>query len=156
MHQRGDLHHDDLAWARALAAGDCEALARYEREVAPMIEAQLRRRRHTDDEIAELQQTLRARLFVGEGAGPAIANYTGTGQLRSWVLVAALREAVRSRQKKTREPAFEDEALTAIADRADAMPADDVSKERYRETFRVAFRAALASLTPRDRNLLRM
>jgi len=121
-----------------------------------MIEAQLRRRNHSDDEIADLQQTLRARLLVGDGDGPAIASYTGSGQLRSWVLVAALREAVRTRQKKTREPAMEDEALIAIADRADALPAADIGKERYREAFRAAFRAALAGLTPRDRNLLRM
>ena len=156
MPHGGELHHDDLAWARALAANDPEALARYERELVPVIAAQLRRRNHTADEIADLQQTLRARLFVGDGGGPKIATYTGSGQLRSWVLVTALREAVRARQAKVREPAFEDDALIALADREDLVPANALDKERYRRAVRVAFRTALQGLAPRDRNLLRM
>jgi RNA polymerase sigma-70 factor, ECF subfamily len=151
----GDLHHDDLAWARALARGDAAALARYERELVPMIAVQLRRRGYTDDQAADLQQTLRTRLFVGAGEGPAIARYEGRGALRSWVLVSALREAVRVRQRAAREPALGDDDLIALADRGDVAP-PAVDKERYREAFRVAFRAALAQLSPRDRNLLRM
>ena len=121
-----------------------------------MIEAQLRRRGHDADEIADLQQTLRARLLVGEGDGPAVANYTGTGALRSWVLVAAMRESVRTRHKRRREPPLGDEALIALADRADVVPASAIDKAAYRDAFRAAFRTALAALSPRDRNLLRM
>jgi RNA polymerase sigma-70 factor (ECF subfamily) len=152
-HEAGD-HQDDLAWARALAAGDREALARYERELVPMIDAHLRRRGHAADEAAEIQQTLRARLLVGDGSGPAVARYEGRGALRSWVLVVALREAVRQRQRAAREPALDDDDLIALADHSDAMPAGE--KERYCELFRIAFRAALAGLEPLDRNLLRM
>jgi RNA polymerase sigma-70 factor, ECF subfamily len=151
----GALHSDDLAWARSLAAGDREALARYERELAPMIEAQLRRRGLADDAIADVQQILRTRLFVGEGDGPAIARYEGRGALKSWVLVSALREAVRVRQKTSREPPVDDEALIALADRADAGP-PSVDKQRYQDAFKVAFRSALAALSARDRVLLRM
>src|SRR5215813_2640885 len=113
----GALHSDDLAWARSLATGDREALARYEREMVPMIEAQLRRRGLADDAIADVQQILRTRLFVGEGEGPAIARYEGRGALKSWVLVSALREAVRMKQRDQREPATEHDALFALADR---------------------------------------
>ncbi|HEU0034801.1 MAG TPA: sigma-70 family RNA polymerase sigma factor [Kofleriaceae bacterium] len=151
----GDLHHDDLAWARALATGDRDALARYERELVPLIAAALRKRGHSTDEIADIQQTLRARLFVGDGDGPAIASYAGTGALRSWVMIIALREAIRSRQRSVREPAVEDDALVALADRTDIAP-PALDKERYRDAFREAFRSALAQLTPRDRNLLRL
>jgi RNA polymerase sigma-70 factor (ECF subfamily) len=151
----GALHSDDLAWARSLAAGDREALARYERELVPMIEAQLRRRGLADDAIADVQQILRTRLFVGEGDGPAIARYEGRGALKSWVLVSALREAVRVRQKTSREPPVDDEALIALADRADAGP-PSVDKQRYQDAFKVAFRSALAALSARDRVLLRM
>ena len=156
MQDGGDLHQDDLAWARSLAAGDRDALARYEAELVPMIAAQLHRRGHAPDQIEDLQQTLRARLFVGDGTGPAIAGYLGHGSLRSWVMVAALREAVRQRQKSSREPVVEDEALIGLADRADSATAAAVGKERYRDAFREAFRAALASLSPRDRTLLRL
>src|SRR5689334_17053143 len=151
----GALHSDDLAWARSLAAGDREALARYERELVPMIEAQLRRRGLADDAIADVQQILRARLFVGDGDGPAIARYEGRGALRSWVLVAALREAIRVRQRSAREAAIGDDDLIALADRGDLAP-PAIDKERYRNAFRTAFRGALAALSPRDRNLLRM
>ena len=151
-----ELHHDDLAWAHALASSDPDALARYERELVPVIDGQLRRRGHSEDEIAELQQLLRVRLFVGDGEGPRIASYTGSGRLRSWVLVSAMREAVRARQARAREPAFEDEALIALADRADLVPDAAVDKERYRRAVRAAFRTALQALAPRDRNLLRM
>ena len=156
MDQDGDLHQDDLAWARALAAGDAAELERYERELVPMVAAQLRRRGLTTEDVADIQQTLRARMFVGDGNGPAIARYEGRGPLRSWVLVSALREAVRVRQRAAREPAPGDDDLIALADRdGGASPAPN-DKERYRDAFRTAFRAALATLTPRVRNLLRM
>lgn len=150
-----ELHPDDLAWARALAAGDNAALARYERDLVPLIEAQLRRRGLAADVIADVQQALRTRLLVGDGEGPAIAGYEGRGALKSWVLISALREAVRVRQHAARESAVDDDALIALADHAE-VELPSVDKERYREAFRVAFRSALSELTPRDRVLLRM
>lgn len=151
-----DLHLDDLRWARDLAGADRAALERYESEIVPMLAAQLRKRGHTDDQIDDLQQQLRARLLVGDGNGPAIASYEGRGKLRSWVLVAALREAVRQREKAVREPALEEDALLALAHLADGAVAEDTEKLIYRDKFRAAFRNALAALEPRDRNLLRL
>ncbi|HEY0252673.1 MAG TPA: sigma-70 family RNA polymerase sigma factor [Kofleriaceae bacterium] len=152
--EKDSLHSEDLQWARQLAAGDRSALVRYEQELLPMISGQLRRRGFTDDAIAEVHQAIRVRLFVGDGEGPAIARYEGRAALKSWVMISALREATRTRDKARREPAVEDDALIALADRAD-VATDDPAKERYRETFKVAFRAALATLPPRDRVLLR-
>jgi RNA polymerase sigma-70 factor (ECF subfamily) len=157
MEQREDeLHHDDLVWARELATGSRDALDRYERELAPIIAGQLRRRGFVPDLISELQQALRMRLFVGDGSGPAIASYAGRGSLKSWVLVAALREAVRMRQRELREPALEDDALLALADREHGEAGPELDKERYRQAFRDGFRVALRALPPRDRTLLRM
>jgi RNA polymerase sigma-70 factor (ECF subfamily) len=155
MSQASDeIHHEDVVWARALASGTREALDRYERELVPAITAQARKRGCSDDEVAELQQILRARLFVGEGEGPAIARYEGRSPLRAWVLVAAMREAVRMRQKSAREPATDFEALVELADREE-LPSG-IDKARYRAAFRSAFRTALQALEPRQRNLLRM
>jgi RNA polymerase sigma-70 factor, ECF subfamily len=154
-HERDEVHREDVAWATALAAGDRVALERYERELAPAIAAQARKRGCTDDEVGELQQILRARLFVGDGDGPAIARYEGRSPLRAWILVAAMREAVRMRQRAAREPATDFESLLEIADRDDAVkPAMD--KERYRAAFRGAFRTAITELAPRERTILRM
>jgi RNA polymerase sigma-70 factor (ECF subfamily) len=150
-------HGEDLVWARALAAGDREALARYERLVVPMIAAQLRGRGCTEDQIADIQQILRARLFVtsADGKPPAIASYAGHGKLSSFVLVAALREAIRLRERNRREPAYGDDALDALADRV-AGTGDAPEKAPYREAFRVAVRDALVALAPRQRTLLRL
>src|SRR3569623_2625265 len=93
MDQAGDgLHTEDLAWARSLAAGEPAAIDRYERELVPLVAAQLRRRGYAGDVIAEVQQVLRVRLLVGDGEGPAIARYEGRAALRGWVLNAATRE----------------------------------------------------------------
>src|SRR5215211_3835026 len=143
---------DDLAWARALASGERTALDRYERELVPVITAQLRRRGTRDDVIEEVQQVLRARLLVGDGNGPAIAHYKGRGRLRAWVMIAAFREAIRVRNRARREPIADDRALWALADHSTFSTATD---KRYREQFRCAFRSALKKLTPRDRCVLR-
>jgi RNA polymerase sigma-70 factor, ECF subfamily len=154
MDQGGDELAADRAWARALAAGDRDALDRYERELVPAISTMLRRRRFTDDQITELQQILRSRLFGG-GTSSAIARYEGRGRLSAWVLIAALREAVRMRQRERREPAVDGEVLVALADRSDVVPiAGD--KERYRAAFHDAFRTAIAGLSVRERNVLRL
>jgi len=151
MDQAGDgLHTEDLAWARSLAAGEQAAIDRYERELVPLVAAQLRRRGYAGDVIAEVQQVLRVRLLVGDGEGPAIARYEGRAALRSWVLIAALREAAR--QLSSREVPGDD-ALVELATRADLDGAD---KQRYAQIFKDAFRAAIKTLAPRERLLLRM
>ncbi|HEY5927693.1 MAG TPA: sigma factor-like helix-turn-helix DNA-binding protein [Kofleriaceae bacterium] len=151
-----DLHTEDLTWARALAAGNRDALDRYEGELVPLIDAQLRRRGFTPDQIAEVQQTLRARFFAGDGDGPAIASYTGRGRLRSWVLVAALREAVRQRQRFAPEVTTDEGALFDVVDRAEIFAQEGTHKDLYRDVFRAAFRKVVAELAVRDRNLLRL
>jgi RNA polymerase sigma-70 factor (ECF subfamily) len=151
MDQAGDgLHTEDLAWARSLAAGAEAALDRYERELVPLVAAQLRRRGYAGDVIAEVQQVLRVRLLVGDGEGPAIGRYEGRAALRSWVLIAALREAAR--QLSSREVPGDD-ALVELATGADLDGAD---KQRYAQIFKDAFRAAIKTLAPRERLLLRM
>jgi RNA polymerase sigma-70 factor (ECF subfamily) len=105
----------------------------------------------SNDQIADLQQTLRTRLL----ADGAIGTFQGHSKLVSFVLVAAMREAVRSRERSQREPAIEEDTLIALADRADVLPIAP-EKARYRDAFRTSFRAALGALEPRDRNLLRM
>ena len=155
MAKNDERHRDDLAWAKSLAAGERVALDRYERELTPIIESELQRRGFADEAIVEVQQALRARLFVGDDDGPAIAGYEGRGPLKSWVLVSALREATRAETRAAREPSTPDDALIALCDRSEAVE-PGVEKERYREAFRSAFRAALAALSPRDRVVLRM
>jgi RNA polymerase sigma-70 factor, ECF subfamily len=148
---------DDRSWAAALAAGDPAALARYERELVPAITSVLRQRRYREDEIAEIQQSLRAELLVGNDGCPAVTSYAGRGTLRSWVLISALHAALKLRRRAAREVPLEETALIALADAT--VPTDgtpDPVKERYREAFGRAFRVALAALSARERTLLKM
>jgi RNA polymerase sigma-70 factor (ECF subfamily) len=159
MDQVGDdLHREDRAWADALARGERDALVRYEHELVPVIATQLAGRGFTPDEVDELQQTLRERLFVHDGdTPPAIATYAGRGPLRAWVLIIAIREAIKQRQRAAKEPAVDDDALIALAERASAAePPGGADKARYLPAFRAAFATALAELAPRDRTLLRL
>lgn len=153
-------HRADLAWAVSLASGDRDALARFERELVPVIAAILRARGFAGDDIAEVQQELRAHLFVGSGTGPYIAQYAGRASLRSWVLVSALRSAVKRRGKQRREPTADDDVLVALIDQRSGggSGVDELAgfKEPIRDAFRRAFRAALAQLAPGHRILLRL
>ncbi|HEY0254449.1 MAG TPA: sigma-70 family RNA polymerase sigma factor [Kofleriaceae bacterium] len=143
----GGLHTEDLVWARELAKGAAPALDRYERELVPLIAAQLRRRGYPPDVVGEVQQVLRVRLFVDE----AIARYEGRAALRSWVLIAALREAAR--QRSAREVPTTDDDLVERISRTDL---DSGDKARYAAEFQDAFRTAIKALSVRERLLLRM
>lgn len=145
---------EELALARACAAGDASAIARFEREHFGVIDVVARRGRMDAD---ELKQIVRERLFVAPpGEQPRIATYTGTGALAGWVRVVATRaliDAQRAEGARPDQPSGDD----ALADAA--TPGIDAEltflKERYREHFRAAFREALGALTARERNLLR-
>jgi RNA polymerase sigma-70 factor (ECF subfamily) len=76
--------------------------------------------------------------------------YSGTGDLRGWLRVSALRAAIRAQRKQ---------ALAVSEDAALADAALDVNlqyqRRLYETEFRAAFGEALANLTPRQRNLLK-
>jgi RNA polymerase sigma-70 factor, ECF subfamily len=155
-----DENAADLEWARSLAAGEPAALARFEGELTPEIASVLAGRGFTAAEVEEVQQWCRAHLLVGDGSGPAaITEYAGRGRLRSWVLVSAVRAALKMRRRGAREAALDQEALAELADDISGPPGDPLAelyKERYRDAFREAFRNAVAELSPRERTLLRL
>jgi RNA polymerase sigma-70 factor, ECF subfamily len=95
-------------------------------------------------------QELRIRLLVGER--PLLLAYSGTGDLRGWLRVTALRAAIRRQRKTSRDAEREHEA--AIADVAlDAGL--QYQRALYQQEFRAAFADAVANLTVRERNLLK-
>lgn len=103
----------------------------------------------------EIKQRIRTKLLVAEGGQtPKIGGYTGRGDLSRWLKVVASREALALMRKGHKEVATEDRLL------AEAIsPSEDQElaylKAHYRREFKVAFEAALADLSPRQRALLR-
>ncbi len=150
------LHAGDLALAFACLLGDPEALALFEQDVVARAAAVVRGSLPPGLTVDEVLQRLRVRLLVRQGERPpALATYSGTGTLLNWSRVAAARvvqEFARSGQR---------EVPTDDADLADtpALTRDldaGLLKQQFAAPFKEAFHAAIAELSARDQNLLRL
>lgn len=151
-------HAGDLYLACACAAGEPAALLRFEALCLPAARAAIGRIDGQPQFVAEVAQDLRGRLLVRDDSGgpPRIARYDGRGPLLSWVRTAAVRLALdrlREQQRSIEHPAEED-ALCAAVD--DPAPEEGLIRRHYREHFREAFAAALATLSARERTLLKL
>ena len=112
------------------------------------------------DRIAEVKQGLRKLVFVGEAdkggvpVPPRIAEYRGTGDLRAWLRITAMRAALKLLRKDGRETSASDDAVLEARSSADD-PELAYMKAAYRASFRAAFQEALESLLPKERTLLK-
>jgi RNA polymerase sigma-70 factor (ECF subfamily) len=149
------LHIADLALAGACVRGDPQALATFEEQLLGRVPAMIARIERRPPVVDEICQVLRARLLVGDGnSPPKLADYSGRGRLASWLRVTANNEALMLLRRRREEPRPSRELRAkAIASRVD--PESALFRERHREQFQSALDEALASLEPRDRNLLR-
>lgn len=139
----------DLWLACAIARGDRAALAAFEDLLAHVGHAIT----HLDGGSAlvdDVRHAVRERvLSVSAGGKAKIEDYRGRGELRGWLRVVAVREALQLLRARRREAPLPDDLATRLEAAPPTMNADE------QRTFREAFAAALATLTPRDRNLLR-
>jgi RNA polymerase sigma-70 factor (ECF subfamily) len=145
----------DLALARAAAAGDPRAIGEFLTAFRPEIERIARRvavpGQSPDDAVQIVTQRL---LVASEGGQPRIADYDGRGALRGWVRVTALRallDAARQAARLRHERPLDDEGPVAAGD----DPEMEMLRRKYTLEFRAAFAVAAASMTARERNLLR-
>jgi RNA polymerase sigma-70 factor (ECF subfamily) len=145
----------DIFLACACASGDATALAIFESRYMANVDGALLRLGIDQPVIDEAKQNVRVAILVGEaGRPPRIADYSGAGNLAGWLRVIVINAARRIlRRRDTTAPADEVsfEALTADGEHREL----DFLKAAYREKFKLAFRAALAELSARDRTLLR-
>jgi RNA polymerase sigma-70 factor (ECF subfamily) len=140
----------DLYLACACRDGDLRALGEFDRRYLPAIHGAVARIDATPDFIAEVQQVLRERLFVGPD--PKIDDYRGQGALVGWVRMAAIRTALNLRRASRREVEREqsDEALDPLLG-----PELAAIKTRCQAELNEALQRAVAALTGEDRLLLR-
>lgn len=146
----------DLWAACACGTGDGRAIAEVEARYFPDVDAALGKMGLSSDRIGEVKQGLRRLLFVGDrdaGAAPRITEYRGTGDLRAWLRVTAMRAALKLLRKENRETPTDDALLEARAHEDD--PELAYMKAAYRASFKTAFQEALESLLPRERTLLK-
>ena len=148
------LRHEDLYLAYACGQGDPAALEAFDSTCLREAKNALLEAKAPIHLAEEIQQQLRERFFVGNADRPAaIASYAGRGSLRSWVRISALREFYRSAKSDRRWRELEERQLSWRSPKND--PELDFLKERYRGEFSQAFKAALADISSRQRNMLR-
>lgn len=146
---------DEVYLACACALREPAAITAFEARYFGVIGPALARMSLSRDQIDEVEQVLRVRLFVGDGTDPPrVVSYAGDGQLGGLVRVAAVRaglNVLRDAGKLERgDDGFED--LPQAAD----TPEQSQLKAQQRVAFKAAFEDAIGALEPRDRSLLQL
>ena len=146
----------DLYLACACAQGYPSAITTFEASYFREIDIALRRMGAQDATIDELKQALRQKLFVGDAdRGPAIAEYSGRGDLRRWLRATAVRAHLNFIRKGKKELLAEDDRVFEAVSSPEDDPELQHMKARYSTEFREAFKDALDSLSDREKSLLR-
>lgn len=163
-HVPADLSSDDLAarhWVDAFGAaavleGDAQALAVWDVMLTDIGRVALGRYRVSEPDRAEVVQVVRTKLLVQEaGKPPALAHYSGKGDLRGYLRATLVRTYLNSQRGVNRPILTDDDALF---DRVVARGSDPdlaAMRARYHDAFRHAFSQACAQLEQRQRTLLR-
>jgi RNA polymerase sigma-70 factor (ECF subfamily) len=146
-----EMRGSDLYLACACAHGDDRAIAIFDAEyLGPIFPLP----RQLAAISLDVRQLASMKLFVREGSDPPkIADYSGRGDLGSWVSVVTLRIGLSLLRGTKRELPLDETALFELGATGDAEVAQ--LKKRYSKEFADAFHHALGTLAPRDRNLLR-
>lgn len=143
---------EDLFLAWWCSTGDTAAIAAFEDAFEEELHAMASRFRELAAD--ELRQTLRIRLFVGTpDSPPKIRDYSGTGALKSWLRVTAVRlfiDIMRSTRAQRAEQELDEGELLGLAD-----PQGSSIRAELGVAVKRAFAAAVAKLLPRQRVFLR-
>jgi RNA polymerase sigma-70 factor (ECF subfamily) len=153
----GELRAGDMVLACACVEGRPAALRAFDAAFLGKMSSYLRALHPTPEIVAETQQRLREKLFVGVGgAPPKIRRYDGRGSLEGWVRVSAVRAALNlleAEKAAKLRPDDADDLARAMVPGSD--PELELVRATYRSDFLAAFREAIVALSPRDRALLR-
>jgi RNA polymerase sigma-70 factor (ECF subfamily) len=151
------LHTDDLYLAAACAAGDPAAMSALRAAHFADLAAVVRRTGCDATLAGDVEQQVLETLFLGGDLGPRIATYSGRGDLRSWLRSIAVRTALKAvaRARDGADGVLGDDALADIAATADDPQLAELRRV-YADHFATALRDALATLSRRQRVLLRL
>ncbi len=148
------LDAGELYLACACWRGDTRAILAFRSTYFAPIEPRLVRMGIAEAHCDDLWQELAMRLFVSVAdEPPRILTYAGRGQLHGFVKVAATRLALDVLERLQRDTS--DTWLERIPG-APSEPALHWIKQRHRAELKQEIEAAIATLAPRDRALLRL
>ena len=147
-------HVEDLYLACGCARGDRAALAILDEVTLPVVMRGLGSLASSEDGRREVIQMLREQMLVERDGTAGIAAYDGRAPLAIWLRVCAVRIGMRQVAKDRRNESLDDERLDQLAP---GVPDPELAylQQHYAAQFRAAFAESLASLSPRERNLLR-
>lgn len=146
-------HAPDLFLCCACATGVPGASEQFRRVGSAVAEAAIARINRDREFVSDTLQVLWGKLLVGPKA--KVQEYSGRGPLQAWLRVAAARGALdRQRSLKVAERRSTELTRELVEERM--SPESALTRTRYAGAFQAAMDAAVASLSPRDRNLLRM
>lgn len=148
------LRVTDLYLACACLEGNTEALKAFDAICTSETKGALYRMDRSGALAQDVCQVLSRKLLLGDREKPPkLAQYRGKGKLGKWIRVAAVRTALNMTEGGRRERRMGDQTLEALASPDDHELA--FLKTEYRKEFKSAFHEALATLSSRERNLLR-
>jgi RNA polymerase sigma-70 factor (ECF subfamily) len=145
----------DLYLATACIAGDATAITVLESLLPAVIRPALARLGVPISDDDEIVQRVRVALLVkGAGGACGLAGYSGRGELRAYVRSVAVRLALK---RIEREGPTSDERSDLLPWLPSAQDSPELAllKHRCRDDVRTGFANALATLTARERTLLR-
>jgi RNA polymerase sigma-70 factor (ECF subfamily) len=141
----------DLYLACACTRGDEAATRAFEADYRDTLRAVIAR--GAPEATDEVCQRVLEHLLVGDP--PALVSYAGRGRLRAWLRVVATRELYAHMRKEKRHRGKDVDELVERIEDTEADPELADLKRRYRREFKRAFAEAFATLSVRERNLLR-
>jgi len=142
----------ELEFVAKCVAGDGAALSTFERDYVSRLRPTIARIDGDDAFIDEALQQLRTRLLMGE---KRLQTFAGQAPLMSWLRAVAVRIALNVRRAAPKYETSDDDALELVS-ATGPEPELLVLRQRHGPEFREAFRAALARLSVRERNVLRL
>jgi RNA polymerase sigma-70 factor (ECF subfamily) len=150
-----ETHAEDLFLACACLRNVDGALERLQEAYRPRIAREINRLGRASAFRDEVEQRLWDALLVGSDAGPRLATYVGAGPLERWLGISAQRIALMIVRREGIEERVHDE-LAAQEHLLVHDPEMAAIKERYRGHFQRAIEAALGTLDPREKMIIRM
>ncbi len=142
----------DLYLACAAGHGDRLAQEALEEQYVGPARFSIKRLDARPEFIDDVMQELRAKLLLPPD--PRILRYSGRGPLLAWVRVAATRIAIDA-LRAVREVVGRETPDPDALEQVDFGPEVQMLRAAYRDAFKQAITAAVAALSPKDRNLLR-
>jgi RNA polymerase sigma-70 factor, ECF subfamily len=147
------MHAADIYLCCACAHRDPVALGVFEREAAEVVRGAIARVHREREFVRETQQEFWKKLLAGPDA--KVNDYCGRGPLQAWLRIAAARLALDRHRAERLVAGRETDLGDCLAEQAFG-PESTLTRARFHVPFREALRHAIAGLTHKDRNLLRM